>query len=184
MKKTVYLAAVAAAFTFNTQAAEITPVIGLDYAYSNLDFDRSLEDLGIEKNYNSFVVSAGVKLTPYVGIEAFYQKSGEEKSNMLRNISTGETGKAKTSFYAYGADLIGYYPVFDKLELLGSLGVAQYEYEAKAFGYELEDDDLGFRLGVGLQYNVTENVGLRLMGRHVFMDDDIDEVSAGIRYNF
>ena len=71
-----------------------------------------------------------------------------------------------------GIDAIGYFPVNQEVEILASLGLAQYDFESKVSyveyglvggigdyykGDESKDfDSLGIRLGVGAQYNITE----------------------------
>ena len=55
------------------------------------------------------------------------------------------------------------------------------------FGSDKEES-LGYRVNLGLQYNIDENWSVRGMYRHVYLQksvlNDINEFSAGVRYNF
>lgn len=97
--------------------------------------------------------------------------------------------------------LFGYIPVSRDFELLGALGIGQYDftgsdkYQANV-GYLYiggEDkgafDSLGIRIGVGAQYNITDHFALRAMARYVILNDDdyvknLTEFSLGLRYMF
>ena len=52
-------------------------------------------------------------------------------------------------------------------------------------------DNWGVRLGLGLQYNITDNVAINGMARYIKIDDssddvveDMTELSVGARYSF
>lgn len=82
---------------------------------------------------------------------------------------------------------IGAYPIVDKLSVYGKLGV--YRGELEAPGAEETNTDLTF--GVGLQYEVLKNVGLRgewqrysKMGGGNLVETDVDVLSVGVVYRF
>lgn len=174
-------------------ANQIRPYIGVDVAMSSMDLeDNDYGDYSeyIEDSYNSISLVVGAKFNRHVGVEAFIQQSSEEDKNY------GE-GKTTNQYNAIGVDLIGYMPVSHELELLASLGMAQYnfnvkdEYEDADYEYWEKDslNTLGIRLGIGAQFYMTDNVALRGMARYVqFSDDDIIknmvEFSLGLRYMF
>lgn len=198
MKKSLLLASVAASlFVSQADAMELKPYVGLDYSYSKASTNDIIVEQALvpsklyEDTYNSVVVSVGTKLHQNFGLEAFYQKSGEEKGTQAVFVSGGSpiaTDKIETSFDAYGLDAQGYLPLNKKVDLIGSLGLGQYDFEIKGFGYKESEDELGYRLGAGAQYNFNENIAIRGMIRHVLIDsdavDDITEFSAGVRYTF
>lgn len=186
-KKTLFLTGAACVFAFNAQTLDIKPLVGLDYVYSQANYENSeTEDL-LAKSFNSYSVSAGLKFNNYIGAEAFYQQSADEDKNILGNAL-----KTTTSFNAYGLDVIGYVPLNPQFNLLASAGLAQYDVDIKekVLGYAdtSSDDGLGYRFGLGAQYNLNEHVGFRTMARYVVSDIDglngIYEVSAGLRYTF
>lgn len=124
---------------------------------------------------HSASVVLGTKVTPYAGVEAFYQLSKKEhKANYRSQIQ------------AYGADVLGYLPLgcYGEYEVLASAGLGQYTAKYN----KDQDSGLGYRLGAGLQYNVTDNWAVRAMYRHVWVDksilNSINEFSLGVRYSF
>ena len=52
----------------------IQPSIGLDYVYSDVELDTLPDE--IPNTFNSFNIALGAKFGRYVGLEGFYQKSG------------------------------------------------------------------------------------------------------------
>lgn len=190
----------------------IRPYIGIDIATSKVDFgDKQwVKDYDGGDNYFddgntslSFVV--GAKFNKHFGLEAFYQKSGDGKNEAgyEDNEEWGAWGNDKTtiSYTAMGIDAIGYLPINQDFEILASLGLAQYDFESKIsysaideYGYyegsESKDfDSLGIRVGIGAQYNLTDNLAIRGMARYIKMNDDdyvksLTELSLGLRYMF
>jgi opacity protein-like surface antigen len=182
MKKTLLLAGVASVFAFNANALDLTPYVGLDYNYSMLDHDEPNYDMrnGTKEGVmagqaHSASVVLGAKVTPYAGVEAFYQLSKKEHKADYRS-----------QIQAYGADVLGYLPLgcYGEYEVLASAGLGQYTAKYN----KDQDSGLGYRLGAGLQYNLTDNWAVRAMYRHVWVDKSIlncvNEVSLGVRYSF
>lgn len=187
MKKTLLLAGVACLFSFGANAADysmrdLKPYVGLDYVYTSANLKK---DTGIKKDYNSGAVNAGITLYDNVGLEAFFQQSGERKS------LKGTPYQTKSEFYAYGLDLYGYMPIgCDGFNLVGSIGAANYNVKLKYKGHFGNEDKqrVGYRGGVGMQYNMTENWSARLLYRYTYLGmkelKNLNEVTAGIRYSF
>ena len=179
MKKYLLLAGVASIMSFNANAMEMKPYVGLDYVYSMIDADEIDGIGGVEEDLNAYSINAGVRMHKNFGVEAFFQQTEE-----------GE----KDKYHAYGVDMIGYMPLGcdEKIELLGSLGLGYYDAEVKgeALGVreKYTDDGWGWRLGAGAQYNFTENMAGRVMVRYADVDidgiDNIVDLTAGIRYSF
>lgn len=186
MKKTLLLAGVASVFAFNANAVELLPYVGLDYNYSMLNHDEAVvvgedSDANLIKDgvmagqAHSASVVLGTKVTPYAGVEAFYQLSKKEHKVDDRS-----------QIQAYGADVLGYLPLgcYGEYEVLASAGLGQYTAKYN----KDQDSGLGYRLGAGLQYNVTDNWAVRAMYRHVWVDksilNSINEFSLGVRYSF
>ncbi|MFI3241680.1 MAG: porin family protein [Alphaproteobacteria bacterium] len=181
MKKTLLLAGVACVLSFNSNASEIKPYVGLDVGVVSADLANGY-DLIAEDSLYTYSVNAGAKINDNFGLEAFYQTSSEEDKTIGALTTT-------TSFDAYGLDVIGYLPITEKTNLLGSVGLAQYDFELKATGLATESEDgLGCRFAVGADYNLTDNVSFRAMARYVTLDtdnvDSLTEFSVGARYSF
>lgn len=190
MKKTLLLAGVAALVSFNANAMEMKPYVGLDYVYSMTDIDKVDGEKLFEEDLNAFAITAGAKMHKNFGLEAFYQQSREESKD------NNDFTKGKDEYNAFGLDAIGYLPIDHegKFELLGSLGIGYYDVDYKLkdrlSGDRISegDDGFGYRIGAGAQYNITENVAARVMARYVDLDvdgmDNMVDVTAGIRYSF
>ena len=191
MKKMLLLAGVAALFSANANAYEMKPYVGLDYVYSMLDIDKIDGEKVFEEDLNAFAVSVGTKFHENFGVGAFYQHSDEETKTVKTII--GDV-KGKDKYNAYGLDVVGYMPVAEKVDLLGSLGIGYYDVKAKlvhaptGVSVKGDDDGFGYRIGAGVQYNMTENWGARVMARYAYTDidglDNIVDLTAGIRYSF
>lgn len=186
MNKTLLLAGAACFLSLNVNAAEIDvkPYVGLDYVYTSADFNYGYEEL-VAENYNSFNLNVGTKFNKNFGVEAFYQKSAREDKSVYGVVTT------KGEFDAYGVDFAGYLPLTENLEGIASIGLGHYTFKVSALGGSDDESNMGYRLGLGAQYNINENVGVRVMGRFVGIDDGDDgvvnnltEFTAGIRYTF
>ncbi len=185
MKKTLVLAGVACLFSVSANAMdwerEFRPYIGLDYVYSHADYKDLVREP--KKSYNSGAVNVGTWITHYASLEAFFQQSAETKSFDKTEY------RVKTEFYAYGLDAYGYLPIgCNGLNLLGSLGMANYNMKAKYKTGNIDKQRLGYRAGIGAQYDFNENFSARVVGRYSYIGakhlDNLMEVTAGIRYTF
>ncbi len=187
MKYTVsslMIAASVIALAANANAAEyeFDPYIGLNYNYTDADADHQ------SPKYNSLSVNVGTDYNQYFGTELFYQYSDEEKKNI--NLIDN-----KTSFQAYGLDLMGYLPLgCDQVySLIGTAGVGEYIFDRKFSGInspsDYDDHGIGYRFGAGLQYKIDDKFTVRGLVRYVNLNgiddyNDMWEYTAGIKYNF
>lgn len=183
MKKIIAAALVSVA-TFSTAAlavekGDFIPYVGMDYTYSdaNAKYERP--------HYNSGSFNVGTMYNSYFGTELFYQFSDSHKER-------SGLDKSKTSFQAFGLDLMGYLPLgCDRtVSLIGTVGVGEYIFR-KDFSDEKNhrDGGLGWRTGLGAMYNVDDNWSIRALARFVNYNqiEDFDhamEYSAGVRYTF
>ncbi len=188
-------------------AWDVKPYIGIDVGTTDFSFSES-DEVNLDEAYNTkpkfWGVVAGLKFNPYLGIEAFYQKSGDDtkKYNAATEFSYGSI-KTSMNYKAYGADLLGYLPLTDSLEMVLGLGLAQYKFGGSVkmdvintsvnYVYhsneKISADSMAGRFGLGLQYNINEHWAVRATGRYVkFFDDDefekMIELSLGLRYFF
>ncbi len=188
MNKALLLASAACIISFSSIANakmmghEVKPYVGADYVYSSADYKGDAK--GLKKSYNSGAVNAGVRVGKYMGLEAFYQHSGNRKTHR-------EDNEIKSRIQAYGLDLYGYLPLGcnDKVDLLGSIGAANYKLKVKDLASGKYDKDrIGYRVGAGAQYNFTEHLSARVMGRYSYIHTkdlkSLAEVTAGLRYSF
>ena len=191
-KKIILLAGAAMFLTGTASAMELNPYIGLDYVYSKADFKSdkisAFDTRSLKDNYNSGMVSMGIRPLEYMSLEAFFQQSAEQKGDKIVEAS-GAQHKIKSEFYAYGIDAYGYMPIgCSGFSLLGTVGVANYNFKIKSNDGSVDKQKLGYRAGIGAQYDINDNWAVRLVGRYSYIDsnylDNLQEVTAGIRYTF
>ena len=196
MKKTLLLASAAAcifAYSANANAQqmfgyEAKPYIGVDYIYTHADNKGIANNL--KKDYNSGDINVGVRLGEYAGLEAFYQQSGNRTTKVWESGAVFEN-KIKSRIYSYGLDLYGYLPLdcLNKFDLVASIGAANLNMRVKGLPEgKYDKNHMAWRAGAGFQYNFDEHVSARVMYRYSYVDtkylDNLNEVSAGLRYTF
>ena len=187
MKKSLLLAGVACVLVSTSASAAWTDMmkspkmfVGVDYAYDSFDFKGNLDEA--ESSYNSAIVNVGARMDR-IGVELFGQWSGKRTKDMA-------DGKLKTKVNAYGLDLYGYQPLGceGKYDLLATIGVADYYYKGEANGGSDSNNRIGWRIGGGAMYNMTDHISARVVGRYAYIGaKDLNhaaEVTAGLRYSF
>ena len=87
------------------------------------------------------------------------------------------------------------------MDIFGSIGGRKYKFKkaliisdlvtGDALGDKYNEDNLGFRFGVGAQYRINNHWSLNLTGRYVKIDngsedvvEDLGELSLGVKYSF
>ncbi len=187
MKKTLLLASVACLISASANAQmlkDFKPYIGADYAYDKADLKGRAS--ASKDNFNSGIINAGIELMDYVSLEAFYQQSGNRKTH----LSEAEGGDMKYKFNAYGLDLYGYLPLGceQKFSLLATAGAAVYDTKLKHAGEKITKSRVGYRVGGGAQYDLTDHISARVVGRYSYIGtrdlNHLAEVTAGLRYTF
>ena len=180
MNKNIALLAAVSVFalTANVNALEFRPYVGVQYNYTEIDAAEVSPDM------NSYSVVIGTEYNKYFATEVFYQNS--DKSNDMVN---GE--KVKSDFAAYGLDAYAYLPLgCDRVwSVFATAGIANYDADTSSVEGKSEDNGLGYRLGAGLQYNITNNIAVRGLARYIWADkldnvDDMQEYSLGLKYSF
>ena len=170
----------------------LRPYLGISYAYSMADFDDEIT-IFEDENYKIFddhlqslSFSAGLKFHPNFAIELSYQKSNKAKgSSNYSYIGTGVTDnanfKTEANLQTFAVDLVASTPISDSCMLLGSAGVGYYKLKysgtysdvyssSSGTSYETDkasesDSKVGFRVGVGAEYFMTNNLALRGLAR-------------------
>lgn len=181
------LSGVAACFTaFNANAMnwnirDYRPYVGADYVYfhsKNGGDARHLKD-----DFNAGKFNLGMQFYKNWNLEFSFQQSGELKSK-----SSPDGRQVKNYFTTYALDLYGKYPMFcSKLSLLGTAGAGIYHAKYKKMP-KSSYNRVGYRAGLGLQYDFNEHFGARVVGRYSYIGssytNNLKEVTAGIQYRF
>lgn len=178
MKRILFILALVLPSSANAQLI-MRPYIGASYIYSDSKLKYNYAD-DFETQGDSYSANIGMKISKYMGVEGFYQKS-----SAVENKRADFVNEAK--FTAYGADIVGYLPMDGKyFNFLVALGFGSYKFEST--NPDFSRYDFGGRAGVGLQFNITRNIGIRAMARHVFISTEhvssLNEVSAGVQLQF
>lgn len=183
MKKTLLLAGVACLLSAQVNASEIKPYVGFDVGGSKADYGYWLDgedDTFVVSNFN-----IGAKFNKYFGVELSAQASSE--------IDIEEFGDL--SYSSINADIIGYASVNDKVDLFGLAGIGYYTFDLDMgenilpdCDTHLQNEEVAFRIGGGIQYNINEKWTMRGAVKYAFIDNDyvdsLTEVTVGVRYNF
>lgn len=154
--------------------------VGADYAFDHFDFKGNADEA--KKSYNSGIFNVGARLK-YVGAEIFGQWTGKRTKDLPDD-------KIKSKVNAYGLDLYGYQPLGceGKFDLLATLGVADYYYKLESNTGSDSNNRIGWRVGGGAMYNMTDHISARVVGRYAYIGaKDLNhtaEVTAGLRYSF
>lgn len=172
--KRLYLTLVALLISFNANAFIISPHVGLDYVSSTPNGYGDIDSL------NGVSLNAGVKALGFLSVEGYYQKY----------FSTSASHNTKTKPAAYGIDLVADTLNLGVVELLTTVGYGKYTLDGGKLNKKLDDfESSSYRAGFGVQFNPTDNIGIRAMYRYVFPEDDffkknVQELTIGMRYYF
>ena len=154
--------------------------VGADYAFTSYDFKGGLDEA--KKSYHSGMINVGTRIDRF-GAEIFGQWSGKRTKDLT-------DGKLKTKVNAYGLDLYGYQPLGceGKYDLLATIGVADYYFKGEKDGGSDSNNRIGWRIGGGAMYNMTDHISARVVGRYAYIGakelNHAAEVTAGLRYSF
>ncbi len=183
MKKSLLLAGVACLLSVQANASEIKPYVGFDIGGAKADYGYWLDgedDTFVVSNFN-----IGAKFNKYFGVEFSTQASSEVDIE----------GMGDLSYSSVNADVIAYAPVNDKVDLFGLAGVGYYTLDLdmgenlfQDCDTHIQNQEVAFRIGGGIQYNINEKWAMRGAVRHAFIDNDyvesLTEFTLGVRYNF
>ncbi len=199
---------------------KLKPYIGLEAGYNSLD-RITIKDENTAGGISTISYSQlpdknitlsgvlGLKITPNISLEAFYQDTIAKKNKKGKTTITNNTidvsyttnSTTSLSFNSFGLDFIYNTPLYNpSLQLLLALGISSYNIDAKykikklySNGEDItlstSNQSIGYRFGIGGQYNFNDHLSLRTMLRYIKLTDDkiIDdmvEFSTGLRYYF
>ena len=149
---------------------------------------------------HSITLGGGYHFNQYVGVETGYSIVGDSTIDTVIAGVSSSTESLKTKILQVAA--VGTYPINDKFELFGKLGLANdkfddtYSYSAPGNSYSttISTSKTNLMFGIGGQYNITRQFGIRVQyqdfGKATFSgctgncDIGAKYVSAGGVYNF
>lgn len=171
IKQVVAFAAVALIAT--TATAEINPkfYVGAEASYNKFGYNKEAKaalNTGagnkLKTKKPGYGVFVGTKLNENFGVEGGLTKSLKAK----HEVAGSDTASTKVeNMYL---DVVGYYPVAEKVDLIGTAGLGRAKVKTKhvsgAITTKAKQTKTGVRLGAGVAYKVTENLSTRAMVRY------------------
>jgi OOP family OmpA-OmpF porin len=153
-KKWLVSVLAAVAVLFSAGATAQTMLQG---AYVGLDIGNA--DFGSEDD-TAFKLFGGFKFHPNFAVELAYSQLVDK-------------GPAEAT--AIEVDAVGFFPLAPQLNILGKLGFARISNG---------EDENEFTFGVGIQYDVTRQIGARLQWQRYTTDPDVDLITIGVLFQF
>lgn len=194
MKKTL-LALVASAAAFgavSAHAADGSPYVGVGGVVSEHRYELRNDTSGVDNSKHEYggKFFAGYQINPMFAVEAGYTDFGKSDYSYSVNGASGRAQAEAESYYLAGK---ASYPVAEKVNVFGKLGVAHNKNEVLASGlassYHGDSSRNSVYASLGAEYAVNEKVALSLEYEH-YGKNDIDvgrskgAVSLNARYNF
>ncbi|QBE63673.1 outer membrane beta-barrel protein [Pseudoduganella lutea] len=194
MKNTI-LALVASAAAFgavSAHAAEGQPYVGIGGVVSEHRYEARNDTSGVDNAKHEYggKFFAGYQINPMFAVEAGYTDFGKSDYAYTVNGANGRAEADSKSYYLAGK---ASYPVAEKVNVFGKLGVAHNKNEVSATGlaaaYNGDSSRNSVYASLGAEYAVNEKVALSLEYEH-YGKNDIDvgrskgAVSLNARYSF
>ena len=158
-------------------------LIASSFAYGQAYVGASVGQTDYEALTNkatSFGAVVGYKLNDYFAIEGGYSDWGNTEDSLL--------GTVKLSADAFNLSALVMYPVSDKIDIYARGGA--YFWDASVseqvyVGVYLEDDGTDFGYGAGINFDITDSVGVFLEYMMLNGDgEDPTNISAGLKFSF
>lgn len=188
--------------TPSSSQMSVRPYVGLEYGYMNTNKSKF-----VANQYSALTPNVGLRFGQFFALEGGYMRSfNSNKTLPSTGAYAGSKGKSKTYVDGAHIDANFYAPLTREVEAIASVGLGKYNLHTKTKGSLVKDgkavkdkatknkNDVAYRLGLGLQFNVSKNVSLRAMARYVNMHvHDFDARKSnrgtwlgtvGVNYNF
>jgi OOP family OmpA-OmpF porin len=122
-------------------------------------------DVGANENDTGFKILGGYRFHPNVAAEVGYGALYE---------------KARVDVSTLEAVAVGMFPVANQLSIIGKLGLANVDVEVPGGS----DDKTELTWGLGVQYDVNRNLGVRALWQRYETDEAIDFLGVGVTWRF
>ncbi|MEC8067250.1 MAG: outer membrane beta-barrel protein [Pseudomonadota bacterium] len=190
-------------FAVNAHAGnfEFKPYVGFDMSMISADYKTTD---GV--SYGDVLADNFLGLNPYIGADLNEHFSVElgylqttEKGKSLGSVNTGSgpvSGETDMKLKGFHIDAIGKHAINDKVNLLGSVGLARLKAElelnltgAGSASVKGDESDTAYRAGFGAEYALNDKVRMRGMIRYMHVDfsgaaDNLMQYAVGLNYKF
>lgn len=148
----------------------------------------SLEGDNFDDDDNAPKLFAGFQILPFLGIEAAYHDFGEYENPAFQ-----------AEIESYSLSVVGRLPLSNSFAVFGRLGPMWSETELRSGPFVADSDTEEVLLGAGMEFELADNVDLRLSYDWVDQDldasdlegvgtgdfnSDLNILSAGIKFEF
>ncbi len=139
----------------------------------------------LAENVSSTEITAGLKFHDNFALETSWLELGETELDLSQNNNT--------SFGIDGLNigLVSILPIADSVDVLAKFGLYYWEVETSSITSQTlissnsEEENTDVSLGVGLAWEVVDEVDLRIMYQQVdVIGDNIENISAGLTISF
>jgi OOP family OmpA-OmpF porin len=149
----------------------------------------------VAMTFSAGAMAQGMMSGAYVGLDVGQTDVGDEDDTGFKIFGGYQFHRNVAAELGYGllfdkggveltsleAVAVGMFPLANQFSIIGKLGLARLE--AEGFGESESDTELTY--GIGVQYDATRNLGLRLQWQRYSTDpDDIDFISIGVLWKF
>ncbi len=163
----------------NADKYEYKPYAGIDYTYNQTTAKS------FSPRYSVGGLHIGSYYSPYFATELFANQSASDKNRPHNE-------KIKTSYYAYGLDLVAALPMGCEkhFALLATTGIGEYVVKQKVYPQKHHNEHgYGYRFGGGFRYAFTNRWQTRFITRYVNFDhlsgyDHDVEYNLSLEYSF
>jgi opacity protein-like surface antigen len=171
----------------NSQFSSGSNIINSSNTLSGISPDSTVDSDTAWKIY------LGIPFNKYLGLELGYAKLGDQS---IRGIFNGNPASSRATSTAYLFDLVGNFEFNESFSLLGKLGFHRWGVNDDTLKNTINTgngaDGFDATYGLGVQYNVNKDVGLRMewerikeMGHEGTTGKiDADLITIGVTYKF
>jgi OOP family OmpA-OmpF porin len=164
--------------------------VGGSIGQSDIDSDITgglITSGSVDGKDTAFKVFGGYMFNRHFGVEGAYVDLGEVSysGDFFGLPVTG--GKVEVSGFNVAA--LGSYPITEQFSVFGKIGLFIWEAEASdttgGVPFSAKEDGRDISFGVGVGYNFTRNLGVRLEWERFKLDEaDADLISVGVAWRF
>lgn len=178
MKKILIMAALISGVTSQPVFADSGYYLGGSVGQAKADYPADVGFLVVDDSDTSWKVFAGYNINPNIAVEFSYQDLGETEA-AVGNIPLYLGGETLS------LSLLGKLPLGEKAQVFAKVGYVRIDADIYSPGFDtFADNESDVLYGVGVSYQVTETVDMRMELERMDFTNAIDTVSLGVSYNF
>lgn len=155
--------------------------VGGSIGLTTIDICDDLAALGAtscDDEGTGFKIFGGYKFSPHLSVEGGYLDFGEISASFGSSSGTAE---ADAGF----ATVVGFLPVAARFSLFGKVGVFFWDMSATGSAGSVSDDGTDALLGIGLNYDITDQFAVRAeFESYDIGDDGVTMFSGGVQFTF